>query len=184
MIKIPHPAKLYLFVPYTLPSVLPHWRQMPLLDKLNLMLMQLMLCIGLISMVTGPGIQVISSVSFYYLLALTSLAFPVMFLNPDQERLGYRFSKHIIDGALVLHCYLMMVAISILALLPLLGLMGLDMGKIAPIFSVLFIGMAAMTSMQYAESYSDKIGTWTVITFTVMAMLSLIGLLMLAASRL
>lgn len=178
-----HPAKLYLYLPFNLPSVLPVWRQMNVMDKMNLLLVQLLCCIGIVSMPFGFSLQLTGTVASYYLLVLTSLAFPVMFTNPDNERLAYRYSTFIIDAVLVLHCYLMMVTLSIFMAYPLHYLLGMPISEQANLLCVLFIGMAAMSSMQYAESYSNKIGPSVVVAFTLLSMISMLGLLSWAFSR-
>ena len=183
MTMVLSPSALYLCLPFNLPSVLPAWRQMNVMDKLNLLLVQLLCCIGVFSMLLGFSLQLTGSVAFYYLLVLTSLAFPVMYVNPDNERLAYRYSSLIIDGVLVLHCYLLMVTLSILLSYPLCYWLDVSIVDLSSLFCVLFIGMAAMCSMQYAESYSNRIGPTVVMIFTIMSMGSMIGMLSWALNR-
>ena len=158
-----HPAKLFLATPIFLPTLLPIWRHEMPENKIAFCVVQMFMCIMLLSPVGTLSASTIGSGGISYFMLLLCMAFPTVLLNPEGKPLRERLPAYALDATLVVHAYFYMMTLLLLLLNLCYSFVGIDQTLRFTLNGLLSVGVATMVGVQMLESYSPKAGTKVVV---------------------
>lgn len=163
-----HPARLYVDAIFRLPLALEHWQRESDITKSLFAVSQLMLYLWAMSSSTGFQALNLFMYGFTYVIILFGAALPLIIID-NRTSFYNKITRYCTDASLIVFSYVIIMGSLMMLFSVAFWIAGVSPEKQMIAFSVLSISVFTMLSMQFAESYSLRIGPKSVVASIIIA---------------